>query len=71
VLVSDDGVRDPKTENNVLDKICSLLASNLSHEPCLNPLGELVNCNKQVGQATRVFSCRAPKGPDLIRQMAM
>jgi hypothetical protein len=51
VVVSDDGVWDPEMENNVLDKIYCLVGANLSQGPCPDPLSELVDCNKQVGQA--------------------
>jgi hypothetical protein len=55
VIVGDDGVRDPKMENNVLDKIHCLRGADLSQWPCLNPLSELVDRNKPVGQAPRRF----------------
>jgi hypothetical protein len=54
-VVGDDGVGDPETENDVLDKIYYLLIANLSQGPCLNPLSELIDRDKQVGQALRCF----------------
>jgi hypothetical protein len=55
VIVGDDGGRDPEMENDVLDKIYYLLGANLSQEPCLNPLSELVDHHKQLCQAPRRF----------------
>jgi hypothetical protein len=54
-VVGDDGVGDPETENDVLDEIYYLLIANLSQGPCLNPLSELIDRDKQVGQALRCF----------------
>jgi hypothetical protein len=44
-VVGDDGVRNPKMENDVLDKIYCLVGANLSQRPHLLPLSKLVNCN--------------------------
>jgi hypothetical protein len=63
VIVGDDGVWDPKIENNVLEKIYFLLAADLRQGPCLDPLSELVNYDKQVGQALRCFL----EGPQKIQ----
>jgi hypothetical protein len=45
-VVSDDGVRDPEMENNVLDKIHRPLGVDLSQGLCLDSLSELVDHNK-------------------------
>jgi hypothetical protein len=50
-VVSDDGIRDPKTEDDVLDEIHDLLQADFSQEFHLNPLSELIDHDKQVGQA--------------------
>jgi hypothetical protein len=50
-IVSDDGIRDPKAENDVLDEIHYLHGANLHQGPCLDPLSKLVDHDKQVGQA--------------------
>jgi hypothetical protein len=50
-VVGEDGVRDPKMENNALDKIYCVLGADLNQGPCLDPHRELVNCDKHVGQA--------------------
>jgi hypothetical protein len=55
VVVGDDGVGEPKTLNNVLDKTQCLLGANFSQGSCLDPLSELVDHDKQVGQAPRHF----------------
>jgi hypothetical protein len=54
-IVDDDGVGDPKIENNVLDKTYCLHGANFSHGPFLDPLSELVNCDKQVGPTPGCF----------------
>jgi hypothetical protein len=50
-IVGDDGVRDPEAKNDVLDEIHCLHGANLRQGPCLDPLSELVDRDKQVGQA--------------------
>jgi hypothetical protein len=55
VVVSDEGVRDPKTENDAPDEIHCLLGANLSQGSHLDPLSELVDRDEQVGQAPRCF----------------
>jgi hypothetical protein len=50
-VVSDDGIRDPKTEDDVLDEIHDLLQADFSQKFHLNPLSELIDRDKQVGQA--------------------
>jgi hypothetical protein len=42
-------------ENNVLDKTYWLLGADFSKGSCLNPLSELVDHDKQVGQALGCF----------------
>jgi hypothetical protein len=54
-IIGDDGVWDPKTENNVLDKIHHLFGVDLYQGSCLNPLSELVDRNMQVGQVIGCF----------------
>jgi hypothetical protein len=46
VVVSDDGVGDPKAENNILDKSYCLLGANLGEGPCFDALSELVTRDK-------------------------
>jgi hypothetical protein len=55
IIVGDDGVRDPESENDVPDEIHYLPGANLIQGPCLDPLSELVNSDEQVGQAPRHF----------------
>jgi hypothetical protein len=43
VIVGDDGVRDPETEDDVLHEIYYLFGSNLSQVLCLDPLSKLVD----------------------------
>jgi hypothetical protein len=54
-VVGDDGIGDPEEENNILDKAHSLTRANFSQGHCLDPLCELVNHDKQVGQAFERF----------------
>jgi hypothetical protein len=54
-IVGDDGVRDTKTENDVLDEVYGMLGANLSQGLRIDPLSKLVDCDKQVGQAPRHF----------------
>jgi hypothetical protein len=54
-IVGDDGLRDPKTENDVPDEIHCLLGSNLCQGPRLSPLSELVDRDEQVGQTLGHF----------------
>jgi hypothetical protein len=51
VIVDDDRVRDLKTENDILDKIHSLLGANFGRGVHLDQLGEFIESNEQVGQA--------------------
>jgi hypothetical protein len=65
--IVDDGVRDSKTENDVLDEIHYLLGANISQGPRLDPLSQLVDHDKQVGQALERFlegpqEVQAPQG---------
>jgi hypothetical protein len=57
--IVDDGVRDSKTENDVLDEIHYLLGANISQGPCLDPLSQLVDHDELVGQPSNAFL----KGP--------
>jgi hypothetical protein len=56
VVVSDDRVGDPKAESNVLDKAYHLLGVDFGQGASLNPFSELINHDKQVGEAPRVLS---------------
>jgi hypothetical protein len=49
-VVSDDRVRDPETENDVLDEIHGFLEANFGQGLHLDPLSEFVNRDKQVSQ---------------------
>jgi hypothetical protein len=55
VVVGDDGVGDPEMETDVRDEIHCLLGANLRQGPHVDPLSELVGCDKQVGQALGHF----------------
>jgi hypothetical protein len=55
VVIGDDGVGDPEMENDVRDEIHYLLGANLRQGPHVDPLSELVDRDKQVGQAPRRF----------------
>jgi hypothetical protein len=46
VIVGDDSIRDPKAEDNVFGKAYRLFGANFGHELSLNPLSELVGCDK-------------------------
>jgi hypothetical protein len=50
LVVSDDGIRNPETENDVLDEGHNLLGTNFSQGLHLNPLSELLDYDEQVGQ---------------------
>jgi hypothetical protein len=50
-IVRDDAVGDPKAMNNVGEELHSLLGPDAGDRVGLDPLGELVNCDKQVGEA--------------------
>jgi hypothetical protein len=67
VVVDDDRVGDPKVEDYVLDKAYRLFGANFGHETSLKSLSELVDRDKQVGEAPRRFfewsqEVRAPQG---------
>jgi hypothetical protein len=53
VVVDDDRVRNPKTENDVLDEIHSLLGADFSQGLRLDPLSKFIDYNEQVDQAPR------------------
>jgi hypothetical protein len=53
VVVDDDRVRNPKTENDVLDEIHGLLGADFSQGLRLDPLSKFTDCNEQVDQAPR------------------
>jgi hypothetical protein len=63
VVVGDDGVRDPKMKNDVLDEIYCLHGANLSQGHHLDPLSKLVDRDKQVGRAPGCFV----KGPQKVQ----
>jgi hypothetical protein len=46
VIVRDDKVRDPKMENDVLDKHHGLPGANLGQGPCLDPLNKFIDMNE-------------------------
>jgi hypothetical protein len=46
VIVDDDRVRDPKTENDVLDEIHSLLGANFSQRLHLDTLSKFMDRNE-------------------------
>jgi hypothetical protein len=48
-VVGDDRVRDPTTENNVLDEIHGLVGANLSQGLHLDPLSKFIDRDEQVG----------------------
>jgi hypothetical protein len=47
-VIGDDRVRDPKVEDDVLDKTYHLFGANFGHGPSLDPLSELVDRDKKV-----------------------
>jgi hypothetical protein len=51
VVVDDDRVGDPKAEDDVLGKAYCLFGAYFSHGPILDPLSELVDYDKQMGEA--------------------
>jgi hypothetical protein len=55
LVVSDGRVRDPKVENDALDKAYHFLGADLSQGPSLDLFSELVDHDKQVGEAPRCF----------------
>jgi hypothetical protein len=55
LVVSDGRVRDPKVENDALDKAYHFLGADLSQGPSLNLFSELVDHDKQVGEAPGCF----------------
>jgi hypothetical protein len=52
-IVSDDRIGDPKAKNNVSNKAYRLFRANYGHKLSLDPLNELVDCDKQVGEAPK------------------
>jgi hypothetical protein len=50
-VVDNDRVRNPKMENDVLDKIHGLLGADFSQGLCLDPLSKFINRDEQVDQA--------------------
>jgi hypothetical protein len=67
VVVGDDSIGTPKAEGNVLDKSYSFFGANFGQGLSLDPLGELVNRDKQVGEAPGRFfegsqEIQAPQG---------
>jgi hypothetical protein len=55
-IIGDDGVGDPKVEDNVLEKAYILFGANYHHGLRFDPLSEPVDCLKQVGEAPGRFS---------------
>jgi hypothetical protein len=55
LVVSDGRVRDPKVENDALDKAYHFLGADLSQGPSLDLFSELVDHDKQVGEAPGCF----------------
>jgi hypothetical protein len=51
--IRDDGVGHTKPVDDVKKKLDSFLGAGLDDRFCLNPFGELVHRNEQVGEATR------------------
>jgi hypothetical protein len=54
-IVSDDRVGNLKEEDDILDKAYHLFGADFGQEPSLNPLSELVDHDKQVGEAPEHF----------------
>jgi hypothetical protein len=50
VVVSNDRVRNPKIENDVLDEIHGMFGANFSQGLRLDPLSKFIDHNEQVGQ---------------------
>jgi hypothetical protein len=50
-IVCDDTVGDPKAMNNVGEEEHSLLGPDAGDRAGLDPLGEFVDCDEQVGEA--------------------
>jgi hypothetical protein len=50
-IVRDDTVRDPEAINNAGEKEHSLLGPDAGDRVGLDPLGEFVDCDEQVGEA--------------------
>jgi hypothetical protein len=51
VVVRDDTVGDPKAMDNIGEEEHSLLGPDAGDRAGLDPLGEFVDCNEQVGEA--------------------
>jgi hypothetical protein len=51
-VVSDNAVRNSKSMDNVGEEEHSLFGPNTGDGTSLDPLGELVDCDKQMGEAT-------------------
>jgi hypothetical protein len=71
VVVGDDRFGDPKAEDNVFDNAYWFFGANFGHVLSLDPLSELVDRDKQVGEAPGRFFWRVPKGPGPTWQRAM
>jgi hypothetical protein len=54
-VVSDDRVGDPKAGDDVLDKAYHLFVVDFGQGPSLDPLSELIDCDKQVGDSLECF----------------
>jgi hypothetical protein len=50
-IVCDDTLGDPKAMNNVSEEEYSLLGPDAGDREGLDPLGEFVDCDEQVGEA--------------------
>jgi hypothetical protein len=60
-VVSDDRIRDPENEDNVSEKQHGLFRLDFANGSSLDPLGELVDCYQQVGEAPGRLLQRANK----------
>jgi hypothetical protein len=54
-VVGDDSIGDPKAEDNGLHKAYHLFGANFGQRISLDPLGELVDHDKHVGEAPGQF----------------
>jgi hypothetical protein len=54
-VVCDDGVGHTKSIDDVQENFDSFLGAGLDDRFCLNPFGELVDCDKQTVEATGGF----------------
>jgi hypothetical protein len=62
-IISNDRIRYPEMEDDILDETHHLLRADLGQRPCLDPFSKVNYCNDKVGQAPGCFS----KGPQKIQ----